>query len=245
MSENQEKIEEPKVTIEETMSPPPYASTIQAYYPKSSGNIEDILLQLIDLNSNNVLHEPTCMICSASNREEVEKKWIENKNHEETKKIFTSKNSMIISNDVIDNHMQLHYNRGIKELQKIEYANKIKRLNSVELTTLDRIRLGLSMLTERLMGINSITPSNDIAVAEVEKIKSAETSRIMASFNQLLKLQASILGEMKNNGELIMIPRQSFVDTFNKAIVNSKTNEERETIKHLLTSLAEISKKTQ
>ena len=190
-------------------------------------------------------YEPTCLICSSSNREEIEKKWLECKNFEETIKVFKSKNSMAISNDIIDNHMRFHYDKGVKELQKIEYTNRIQRLNSVELTTLDRIRMGLSMLTERLMGINSITPDNDTGIPEIEKIKSAETSRIMGSFNQLLKLQAGILGEMKSNGELIMIPRQIFVDTFNKAITESKSNEERETIKKLLTSLAEISKKTQ
>lgn len=230
---------------EESMLPPPEISTVQEYYPKSTGDLENILLQLINLNGNNILHEPTCMICSSSNREEVEKKWMETKNHEETKRVFKSKSNLLISNDVVDNHMRFHHERGIKELQKVEYTNKIKRLNSVELTTLDRIRLGLSMLTERLMGINSITPSGDLSMAEIEKIKSAETSRIMGSFNQLLKLQASIMGEMKSAGELIIIPRQSFVEVFNKAIVNSKNNEERETIKSLLMSLSELSKKTQ
>ncbi len=67
----------------------------------------------------------------------------------------------------------------------------------------------------------------------------------MMSFNQLLKLQASILGEMKNNGELIMIPRQLFVDTFNQAIAESRTEEERDTIKKLLIIFSEINRKTQ
>lgn len=232
-------------SAEDSMSPPPEASVIQEYYPKASGDIENILLQSININGNNVLHEPTCMICSAANREEVEKKWAESSNHEETKKAFKSKNSAVISNDIIDNHMRFHYDRGVKELQKIEYANKIRRLNSVELTTLDRIKIGLSMLTERLMGINSITPTTDMSAAEVEKVKSAETSRIMMSFNQLLKLQAGIMGEMKSSGELIILPRQAFVDIFNRTIVDCKTNDEREAIKRLLNSLIELNKKTQ
>ena len=230
---------------EDSLTPPPDVSAIQEYYPKAQGDIENILLQVININSNNILHEPTCMICSCGHREEVEKKWLETKNHEDTKKVFLAKSSQPISNDVIDNHMKYHYDHGTKELQKIEYTGKIRRLNSVELTTLDRIRLGLSMLTNNLMDVNSITPDNDTSVVEIAKIKSAETSRLMLAFNQLLKLQASILGEMKNNGELIIIPRQSFVDTFNRAIVDSKTNEERETIKRLLNGLAELNKKTQ
>lgn len=228
-----------------SMSPPPDISPVQEYYPKSVRDVESILLQTINMNSNNILHEPTCMICSASNREEIEKKYKDTKNIDEVKKVFSSKNSSKISYDIIDNHMKFHYDKGVKEVQKIEYVNKIKRLNAVELTTLDRIRLGLSMLTERLMGVNSIVPDNDTSAAEIEKIKSAETSRIMMSFNQLLKLQASILGEMKNNGELIMIPRQLFVDTFNQAIAESRTEEERDTIKKLLIIFSEINRKTQ
>ena len=232
-------------TPDGSMSPPPDVNAIPAYYPKLSGDIEDVLLQQINLNGNNILHEPTCMICSASNRVDIEQKWLDTKKYDEAKKVFSSISTMPVSNDIIDNHMRHHYDKGIKELQKIEYTNKIKRLNSVELTTLDRIRLGLSMLTERLVSINSITPNNDVSIVEVEKIKSSETARLTGSFNQLLKLQASILGEMKSSGELIMIPRQAFVDTFNRAIVESKTDEERDGIKRLLTSLADISKKTQ
>lgn len=230
---------------EESMSPLPDVTPVPEYYPKSSGDMDNILLQLININSDNVLHEPTCIICSSANRDEVEQKWIETKDHKETKKVFSSKNSLPISNDIIDNHMRFHYERGIKELQKIEYANKIRRLNSVELTTLDRIRTGLSSIEERVSGINSITPNEDLSMAEIEKIKSAETARLIMAKTQLLKLQASILGEMKNNGELIIIPKQAFIDTFNMAIVGSKNDEEREIIKRLLNSLAELNKKTQ
>lgn len=235
----------PNATPEESMSPPPETSMVQEYLPSAIGESANAMLQLINLNGNNVYHEPTCIICSCSNREEVEQKWFEVKNHEETKKIFKSKNVSTISNDIIDNHMRNHHDKGTKELQKIGYINTIRRLNSSELTTLDRIRDGLSMLTERMVGVNSITPNNDLSVAEVEKTKSAETARLMMAYNQLLKLKASIMGEMKSSGDLIVLPRKEFVDTFNRAIVKSKSNEERETIKNILNSLVELNKKTQ
>jgi hypothetical protein len=96
-----------------------------------------------------------------------------------------------------------------------------------------------------MLGINSIIPSGDVSVIEIEKIKCSETAKLMMSKVQLLKLQASIMGEMKNNGELIIIPRQSFVNIFNTAIAESKNNEERELIKRLLMNLADQNKKTQ
>ena len=240
-------------TPENTMTPlTPLNSNASNGTPNSlnnTGDLEDIMWQMINLNDQNVMHEPTCAICSCAHREEVEKKFLENPSSpnclEETKKVFKTKSNIVISNDIVVNHMRHHYDKGVKELQKIEYVNKIKRLNSVELTTLDRIRGSLSAIEERMLGINSIIPSGDVSVIEIEKIKSAETSKLMMSKVQLLKLQASIMGEMKNNGELIIIPRQSFVSIFNTAIAQAQNNEERELIKRLLMNLADQNKKTQ
>ena len=207
-------------------------------------DIDNALSQLINL-SDNILHEPTCLICCNAHREEIEQEWLQSTSHQKVKKLIKDKSGIALSNDVIDNHMVYHLDRGVKELQKIEYADRIKRLNAANLTTLDRLRLCFSALTERLMNINSITPSGDMSVADVEKIKSAETSRLMASFNQLLKLQASILGEMKNNGEIITIPRQSFMDFFDNAILNAKNDEEKQIISDILNGLASLGKTIQ
>ena len=225
--------------MKKSMSPP---ADLKVY---SDGDVEMALSQLININADNILHEPTCIICSSPQRDEVEKKFIENKNYDETIALFKTKSTGSISRDVIDNHMRFHYERGIKELQKIEYIGRIKRLNSVELTTLDRIKIGFSAIDERLMGINSITPSGDLSAAEVEKIKSTETSRLMLVYNQLLKLKATMLGEMKSGGELIMLPRQSFVDIFNRALTEAKNDEERELIQKILRELGNLSSKTQ
>jgi len=232
------------VPFEQSMTPPP-KEEIQSFSPPEAGDIDEALAQLININEKNVYHEPTCMICSDPHREELEKKWADTTNHEEVKKLFKSRSDFPVSKDVIDNHMRFHYERGVRGLQLIEYANRIKRLSGVQLTTLDRIHLGLSTITERLAGINSITPNNDISAAEIEQIKSAETARLMGTFNNLLKLQASIMGEMKDSGELIIIPMKSFVDVFNKAIIEAKTQAERAAIKRVLDDLGSLNKKTQ
>ena len=109
-----------------------------------------------------------------------------------------------------------------------------------ETTTLDKIQLGLAAISERLMGVNSIIPDKEHSRVEVEKIKSVETSRLMTSFNQLLKLQASILGEMKDSGELISIPRQAFVEIFTEAITDAKTNEEKIVVQKILDDLKKL-----
>ena len=245
---NNNPIEKPviDVSFEQSLTAPPNTgSQPHVFNTPISNDIESALSQLININEKNILHEPTCIICSDPNREEIEKKWAETTSHDEVKKLFKSRSSYSISKDIIDNHIRFHYEKGIKELQKVEYTNKIKRLNSVQLTTLDRIQLGLATLTERLMGINSITSNNDISATEIEQIKSAETARLMGAFNNLLKLQASIMGEMKDNGELIIIPSAMFIDVFNRAIIEAKTDAEKEAIKKILNNLANLNKKTQ
>ena len=48
---------------------------------------------------------------------------------------------------------------------------QIKRINSnYNLTTLDSIKMGLAAITERLMGINSISPNEDVCLTEIERI---------------------------------------------------------------------------
>jgi len=235
--------------IQASMVPPtpePQNTQVSPYAcSQSSNEIERMLSQALNLNADNVFHEPTCLICSNPHREDLEKKWAENQRAGEVKALFESKSSARISVDIVENHMNHHFNKGGKEQQKLEYINKIKRLSDSQSTTLDRIKLGLATITERLMGVNSITPDNNLSAAEVERVKTTETAKLMMAFNQLCKLQASIMGEMKDNGELITIPKDAFVSLCRKAIVEAKTDGERKCINKLLSDLADLSKKVQ
>ena len=212
---------------------------------ETSADVDSLLVQLISINSDNIFHESTCLICSSPQRKDIEEKWLETKNHSEVKKLVKTVSDCRLSNDIIDNHMRFHFDRGIKALQQVEYANKIRRISNIELTTLDRIRLGLASIDERIMGINSIVPNNDLSAAEVEQMKSVEVARLMGAYNNLLKLKSAIMGEMINQGDLIIIPKQSFIEVFNRAITESKNEEEKASIMKLLTNLSELNKRTQ
>lgn len=210
----------------------------------SSTDIEAALNQLVNLNEQSIMHEPTCIICNSPHRSEVEKEWLSsNKDYAKVKALFCSKSNLKVSDDIIENHMSHHFNKGVRELQKTEYVNRIKRLSNIEMTTLDKINLCLSALIERLAGINSISPQSDLSYADVEKIKSAETSRLMGSFSTLIKLQATIMGEMKEEGELITLPRQPFINMFNKMLIEAKTDIEKVIIQKILKGLMELTNK--
>jgi len=203
--------------------------------------LEKTLSQAINLTEDNILHEPTCLICSSPYRTEIEDKWHETKSHVEVKNILKGRSKAKISSDVIDNHIRFHYERGIKQLQIKEYVDKIKRYSTSDLTTLDRIKFALSALTERIVEINAITPSGDYSAADIEKIKSAEVTKLMNAYGKFTKMQADIMGEMKDTGDLISIPKTAFINFFNRAITEAETEVEKDIVNKILTQLASLS----
>jgi len=207
--------------------------------------IDRLLSQAVNIGNNMILHEPTCMICSSPYREEIEKNYLETNNYSDAIKLFEEKTGNKISKGVIENHMKFHHDKEMRELQKVEYIDRIKRYSSQNLTTLDRISICFALISERLMGINSVVPSDGESIANIEKMKSSETARLMGVLNNLLKLQAGILGEMKSSGELISIPANDFVQIINKALSEAQTDRERKLVKGIIDSLDVLSRRAQ
>lgn len=224
------------------------ATSIQAsIIPLNVGSeIERTLSQALTIDITKTVYEPTCDICISPYRTDVETLFKETKNYKSVIDFYAGRGSQINEN-VIVNHFKHHQSieRGIKELQMGEYINRLKRLDNQQLTTVDRISLSLSVLMERLMCVNGLVPSAEESEAQIEKIKCSETSRITATMASLLKLRASILGEMKNTGEVITIPAGDFVSIFSSALGEAKNNREREIINNLLTRLESLSKSMQ
>lgn len=203
--------------------------------------LERTLSQALNLSDDNILHEPTCLICSSPYRKEIEDKWIETKDYQQVKNVLKDSSKNKISSDVIDNHMRFHFERGIKQLQIKEYINKIKRFSTSDLTTLDRIQFALATLTERIIEINAITPSGDYSQADIEKIKSSELTKLMGVFGKFTKMQADLMGEMKSTGDLISIPKTDFISFFNRVLTEAGSEKEKDIINKILSQLASLS----
>lgn len=220
------------------------ASVIKSIGFSRGEDISRLLCQAINLNNNNVLHEPTCLICSSPFRAEVEKEYLEKDSLSDAIKLLKEKSGKDIDVGVFKNHINSHLESSA-EIQKVEFANRVKRLYDQNLTTIDRISMGLAVITERVVGVNSISPTDTESLADIEKIKSSETTRLMGAFQSLLKLQAQILGEMKSSGELMTIPQKDFVNIFITAIQNAKTDKERDIVKNILDKIEALAKKSQ
>lgn len=207
-------------------------------YKPASSEADKLMSQVLNLNEKRIYHEPTCPICSSPRREDVEQDFIKNKDYDSARRLLNSD----VSDAVVDNHMINHHSRSIKEIQKLEYAGKISRISKSNPSTLDKIHLCSSMILERIVEVNSLSPNSNMTIAEVEKLKSSETARLGGTLNQLMKLQASIMGEMKNSGELITIPVDEFVSVFNESLTSAKNDGERNIVKSILDKLSNINK---
>jgi hypothetical protein len=238
MSENTiENSENPEIIQEKE------PESIMPIVDSTISNIDQVLLQTVNLDENNKIHEPSCLICCHPKRIEAEESW-EKERSEKLVKEFLDDDK--ISSAIILNHMENHLYGGVKEIQKKEYIGRINRLNSQNMTTLEKIQLTNSIIFERLTEINSLTPSSSESIAQIEKIKSAETARLMKSLQDNMKYQSNIMGEMKSNKELLYIPVNGFIQIFNEAITTkAKNDREKELISSILEDLEELARTSQ
>jgi methyl-accepting chemotaxis protein len=206
-----------------------------------SNVIDKSLLQVVNLDDHNTIYVPTCLVCTSTYRKEIESTFLENKKHDAVRDFCKSRGAPYLSNEVIDNHMRFHYEKGIGALKQIEFIDRIRRLSSVETTTLGRLRFMMDAITDQIVQLQGMTPSGDLSATDIEKIKSQEINKLSQSMGRLLKLHAEMMGEMKDNGELLTIPKQAFVNFFNAAITNANDEKEREVIKDILSQLASLS----
>lgn len=208
-----------------------------------SSEINKVLESGVNINEDGLFVEPTCSICTSPLRGEAEEVWNSTRMVGKVQEVFKNKGKKVPSNAVVESHMVNCASRSVSEIQRREYCKRIDRMKKDDLSTLDQISLLTTILTENLLSINSIVPTGTETQAEIRKIKSAETTKLSARLESLCKLRASILGEMLGDGDLIYIPKEEFINIFNRAIVNNQDNPKvQAAIKGLLDELQKVEK---
>jgi hypothetical protein len=203
-------------------------------------DLDSSFAQIINLSDANTYHEPTCPICSNPKRKAAEDKWFETKTHKDVHEIL--KDSKIkISDGIIDNHIKNHCQRVERELQKVEFIDRISRVYaSSNTSTLEKIGHSIAIIDAQIVELNAITANGDMSQAEVEKVKAGETKKLLDTKAKFIKMQADLMGEMRNAGEMINIPKDKFINFFNEAILNAENDEEKSIIQKLLSDLAKL-----
>jgi hypothetical protein len=206
-------------------------------YQKDFDQVDKMLSQAIKLSSDSKMHEPTCPICCSVLRTEAEDMWDQNsRSVAPIKAMIKDRSGLKVGAEIIRHHMKNHKDVS-NELRKVEFIDEVRRLYSTEATTLDEINLCLSIITAQIMSINSLGPSHDYSEADIVKLKSAETTKLMGMRRDYIKLRSQILGEMKDNGEIISIPRDKFIKVFNDAVAEAQGDRETEIIMGILNGL--------
>jgi hypothetical protein len=207
-------------------------------YEKEFDQVDKMLAQAINLNNESELHESTCPICCSPLRQEAEDIWDRSAMSRDVISVFREKSSQKINATLVKNHMKNHKDRGISGIKKVEYIDRLRRLHgSNSSTTLDKLNLAMAMVMDQILEINSLEPSGDKSIADIKKIISTETNRLSATYGNMVKLQATLLGEMKDSGEVITISQDKFVTVFNDALADAKNDREREIITRILSGL--------
>ncbi len=222
----------------------PVVKANKKFAPVHADSIEKIFGQLINSNSNGIFVEPTCPICTAKYRHSMEALYHKQdpKSYLELQKFLKDKENLEVSIPVIENHIFNHSMKGVQELQKVEYVAKLRRLNSVGLTTLDKIQLSTEMIYERLIETSSLSPNQYVSAHEINQMKNSDVMKLTKQLVELLKLQADIMGEMKSSGAMLSIESNSFVEAFNETMKNARTDGERKLVKSLIDLIAKANK---
>lgn len=203
-------------------------------YRAGNVGIRDFLSAVVNLSDSGVFNEPTCPLCLSKHRSMAESRFIKDEEEEDfDKKCDSIKKFLLARNEdisisIVKNHFRSHLNQGENELKKLEYVNKLATLNTTDRSTLDRLRILMDALQERL--VSGVELSQENRGKELVAISKAMTS--------ILELRAKMMGEMKGRGEVITITLEKFNMTFEKAFGRAKRKEEIELIESIMDSLS-------
>ena len=218
-------------------------SPVDVFSPDSP-TITGFLNSIINLGENGVFSEPTCPFCLSANRAKAELVAKQGDKHDaklpkSISDLFVA-NGESISEDVVRNHIKQHMGRGEVELRKVEYITRLGILNSHDMSTLDRIKIALAAIMERIVAIGELEPDARTSKNKVEDLKTSQVSELTKTMCKLLQLRASILGEMRGNGEIISIPKDKFKSAFDKVFAKVATENERALVIALLNELTSV-----
>jgi hypothetical protein len=233
----------PDTAPEPSATPPAPISKVDIFRGVSAP-LKEFCRSVIRLSETGIFHVPSCPCCNSPTRTEAEGLWRQTpppgRSREAVVRSLFLSSGEDIPPDAIRHHMRQHVGRGEDELRKQEYLEQISTLNTIDLSTLDRIKVLLAACTERLLATGQIEAPAKVVEAQVESMKTKDVALLVRTMTSLLELQAKILGEMRGRGEVMMVPTQKFKDAFDGAYRKAKTAQEQALLVAYLNELSKI-----
>jgi hypothetical protein len=216
--------------------------------PQLPSGLKAIFAQVLCLDGKDRYFEPSCPVCSSKHRLDGEKlyksydKYAGTTRDENVQTFFEHKGEHY-SIDAVRHHMTRHMDRGDQELRKSEYLSKLEALNANKMSTMEMIDYAMSSILERIIAQSAIAPDSKYNRADVEDMITSNIVSLNKAWVSLMQLRADMLGEMRKDGEAIVIPKASFEKVFEDAFKKSQTQEEHGIIAFILKGLGGLEHK--
>lgn len=213
---------------------------------KVPSSVRDFLAPIINLGDEGVYYEPTCPFCTCALRMRAEAYYnsldrMRTQRKENLQRWLLEKGENLPF-DVIRNHISNHMDRGDNEFRKIEYLNKISNLTTVNMGALDRLKLALAAIEERVTTIAACgSEGSKMSIIALEEKKSRTINDLMKTYSKLIELHAGMIKSMQKQGDIFSISKGDFEKAFEKALQLVSSNEARNVISELLDDLENAS----
>lgn len=203
--------------------------------------LASILSNVVNISESGLYHEPSCPVCSSQNRENAEDAWrkldsLATDRLDKMVAYFRNFNEGF-SRDAVQNHFRSHIDKGEVELRKSEYIARLANLSGAGMATIDHVKLAMAAVMECLTSAGTIVADRNTSNAKALEVKSKMVTSLVKTWTDLLSLQAKMLGEMLEDGELVTIPRNAFIKVFDDALKAAKTKEDAALISSILNGL--------
>ena len=208
----------------------------------AKATLRESLLSTIRLDSQGRFFEGSCSLCRSKYREEAEGIHANPPGPGDRDRMlqdfFVSKGETVSITDVrhhCDNHMG---GRASEELRRAEYMENLLALVNADKGNLDRLKLSLAALEERLYATAAIAGSS----IKVQAQKTKDVVALTKSVASTIQLMAELQGEMHDRGEMVSIPKNKFKEAIENALRQTKSVEEQQTLIRVFEGIHQASK---
>lgn len=208
--------------------------------PRST--LREALLATVRLDSQQRFFDATCAICRSKHREDVERLYAHpvgpTDRALQVVKFLEEKGESVTLPEV-RNHRVCHMEEAAEtELRRAAYMEQLLAIANSEKSNMDRLRLVMAALEERLFATVALPGNN----AHIQSQKTKDVATITKSMTQVIALMLEIVGEMADRGEVVAIPKNKFKQVIEKAIGEAKTVEEKQAILRLFKAVGQEAK---
>lgn len=203
--------------------------------------LREFLQAAVGVNEKGIYCDPECQFCTSPHREEAETLWRNSdpKDKDRIDKVISSlaSHSLVLSREVVTNHIRTHMGAGEAEIRKLEYIRKLNSMGSVRITTLDRLQFVMDAVSERIAASAAISENETLSKADAEQMKSNIVNALSKTSAALFNLHLQMEKDLEASGDMIRIHKDSFKKAFDSAISSAKNERERQLIGDLLNEL--------